>query len=62
MPNLEDFVSKKKDTSVRDSKKQRLEGSFQCNECNTYSEYAMIDENLAMEWECQNGHISYGRL
>jgi hypothetical protein len=60
MASIDDFVTKKNSSYVE--KKQMIEGSFSCSECNLYAEFAMIDESMSMEWECEQGHKSYGRL
>lgn len=62
MTSLDDFISKNKAVKEFNEKRQRIEGSFACNECNLYASYAILDESMSMEWECQDGHISYGRL
>jgi hypothetical protein len=62
MTSLDDFISKKKAVAEFNSKRKKIEGSFQCAECNLYASYAIVDENMSMEWECLDGHMSYGRM
>lgn len=62
MTSLDDFMNKKKAVKEFNSKRQRVEGSFACQQCNGYASYAIMDESNSLEWECQDGHMSYGRI
>jgi hypothetical protein len=62
MKNLENFINKKDKVKEYNSKKQKVEGSFACQQCNLLAPYAIMDDSNNLEWECQNGHMSYGRI
>jgi hypothetical protein len=62
MTNLEDFMNKKDKVKEYNAKRQKIEGSFSCQHCNLFVNYAIMDESNSLEWECQDGHRSYGRI
>ena len=62
MTNLESFMNKKDKVKELNSKRQKVEGSFSCQQCNLFASYAIMDDSNNLEWECQDGHMSYGRI
>lgn len=62
MTSLDDFINKKKDVKEFNSKRQQINGSFACQHCGGHVSYAIMDDSNNLEWECQDGHMSYGRI